>query len=204
MWPDAPVLDTLLAESRHPRILTLDFLSHCTARIARFYHYWDRARDTPDGGQRTMPRRQDIDPIEIPDLLPYLVLTEVLPEAPWLRYRLVGTRQVAIRGHDPTGLPVLGHHIGHHDPRHADGIEVLLNYRLVIERRAPVFDPVPIRGPKPNTTGSFAHAQTVEQGTLLLPLSSDGSTVDLVFCCTDIADLDIQPTERVEPHDGQR
>src|SRR3546814_21164581 len=101
-------LDDAIARSSHPRMLTLDFLGQCSPRIRRAWDYWTAKR-----GDRPMPSRRDIDPAEIPDLLPYLVLTAVLPAPPFLRYRLVGTRQVAIRGHDPTGLPASGHYLSH-------------------------------------------------------------------------------------------
>ncbi|WP_341705558.1 PAS domain-containing protein [Ferrovibrio sp.] len=173
-------LDDAIARSSHPRMLTLDFLEHCSPRIRRTWDYWNAKR-----GTRPMPARRDIDPAEIPDLLPYLVLTEVLPAAPFLRYRLVGTKQVAIRGHDPTGLPVRGHYIGHHLGNDED--EVMLNYRIVIEGRRFVYDYDATTGPERDDS-SFGNRPVREHGTLLLPLSGDGETVDMVFCCADIED----------------
>lgn len=171
-------LDDAIAASTHPRLLTLDFLNICSPRIRRFWDYWNAKR-----GARPMPSRRDIEPTEIPDLLPYIVLTEVLQEAPFLRYRLVGTKQVAVRGHDPTGEPVRGHYIGHHEGDYED--EVLLNYRIVIEGKRFVYDYRSTLGP-PRDDGSFGRQPVREIGTLLLPLSSDGSSVDMVFCCADI------------------
>ncbi|MFN4275977.1 MAG: PAS domain-containing protein [Ferrovibrio sp.] len=171
-------LDDAIAASTHPRLLTTDFLKICSPRIRRFWEYWVAKR-----GDRPMPSRRDIEPTEIPDLLPYIVLTEVLREPPYLRYRLVGTKQVAVRGHDPTGEPVRGHYIGHHLGQEED--EVLLNYRIVIERHSLVYDYNPTLGPIAET-GSFGIKPVRELGTLLLPLSSDGETVDMVFCCADI------------------
>lgn len=179
-------LDEAIARSTHSRMLTLEFLDHCSPRLRRTWNYWTEKR-----GDRPMPSRRDIDPAEIRDLLPYLVLTEVLPEAPFLRYRLVGTRQVAIRGHDPTGQPVRGNHIGHHMDSRISNIEdeVLLNYRIVTEGRRFVFSYRRVPGPDA-ASGSFGLKPVIGSGTLLLPLSNDGETVDMVFSCTDIETRD--------------
>lgn len=177
-------LETAIQASRHRRRMDLGFLEICSPRIRRCWDYWTAKR-----GDRAMPARADIDPAEIPDLLPYIVLTEVLAGPPFLRYRLVGTAQVAVRGHDPTGQPVRGHHIGHHVGGEAMADEVMLNYRIVIERRSFVYDFNSTLGPDPAAgaaRGSFGHAPVRELGTLLLPLSGDGTRVDMVFCCADI------------------
>ena len=179
-------LDDAIARSTHPRLLTLDFLAYCSPRIRRTWDYWNAKR-----GDRPMPSRRDIDPTEIPDLLPYLVLTEILPEAPFLRYRLVGTKQVAIRGHDPTGQPVRGNHIGHHMDDRVSNVEdeVMLNYRIVREGRRFVYSYRRVAGPE-SAGGSFSMKPVTGNGTLLLPLSNDGVTVDMVFSCTDIETQD--------------
>ena len=179
-------LDDAIAGSTHARLLTLEFLDRCSVRIRRTWNYWTEKR-----GRRLMPARSDIDPAEIRDLLPYLVLTEVLSVPPFLRYRLVGTKQVAIRGHDPTGQPVRGNHIGHHmDDRISDiEAEVLLNYRIVTEGRRFVYSYRRVAGPDA-ASGSFGLKPVTGSGTLLLPLSSDGETVDMIFSCTDIETRD--------------
>jgi len=53
-----------------------------------------------------LPGRQHIDPIELGDLLPFLMLVDVVPQPtgePRYRIRLVGTEAVAIQGADGTG-----------------------------------------------------------------------------------------------------
>ncbi|MFD2261740.1 PAS domain-containing protein [Lacibacterium aquatile] len=179
MWGDNfPPLEVELARSSHPRLLTPAFLDICSPRIDRCWRYWDAKRQG-----RRMPSRADIDPTEIADLLPYIVLTEVLAVPPYLIYRLVGTKQVAVRGRDPTGLPVREHYIGHHEGETGD--EVILNYRLVIERATPIYDYNPTTGPDDEDT-SFSTGPVRERGTLLLPLSNDDVSVNMVFCCADI------------------
>lgn len=59
--------------------------------------YWETKR-----GARRMPARRDIDPTELPRVLPYLQLIEAVPPDRF-RYRLVGTAIVQIFGHDYTG-----------------------------------------------------------------------------------------------------
>jgi hypothetical protein len=60
--------------------------------------YWEKKR-----GNRDMPRRRDIDPLEMPTrLLPYLQLIE-LGERGRLRFRLIGTAIVDAMGRDATG-----------------------------------------------------------------------------------------------------
>jgi hypothetical protein len=45
------------------------------SRLLRAHSYW---REKSAG--RPFPDRRDIDPVEIPDLLPFIVLWDVLPE----------------------------------------------------------------------------------------------------------------------------
>jgi len=74
------------------------------ARHARFQRLAEYlATKAPPG---RLPGRQHIDPLEIPDLLPFLMLLDVVPQAPAparYRIRLVGTEVVSIQGADHTG-----------------------------------------------------------------------------------------------------
>lgn len=176
--PANPSLDEIIRNSDRPRLLGTAFLETCTDPIRRIWEYWDSRRQG-----RAMPARRDIDPIEIPfDLLPGIVLTEVLPEAPWLRYRLLGTAQVALRGRDPTGQPVAGNYMGAH--LGVAGDDVMLNYRIVIEKKVPLYVHNPIIGALPDGS-SMRQAPMRADSTILMPLSSDGDSVDMVFCYSD-------------------
>ncbi|NIA69832.1 PAS domain-containing protein [Pelagibius litoralis] len=55
--------------------------------LVELYQYWLARCD----GRRA-PARADIDPIDIPKLLPYVTLTEVLGDGARFRYRLAGTK----------------------------------------------------------------------------------------------------------------
>lgn len=59
--------------------------------------YWREKR-----ASRSMPRRRDIDPVEMPTLLPNLQLIEIVPGGRF-RYRLIGTALVQAFGRDYTG-----------------------------------------------------------------------------------------------------
>lgn len=132
-----------------PEIITSD-------RIRRLLAYWQSCR-----GDRPMPTRADIDPADIRDLLPNVVMVDV--EQPFrIRYRLVGTRVVEFNRMDFTG-------------RYLDETRWDLHgrytraYRLVCDIKAPAFglDAWPLAG---EMTGRSEIA--------ILPLSSDGDVVD--------------------------
>jgi hypothetical protein len=61
--------------------------------------YWTRKRET-----NPMPRKRDIDPVELPrKLLPNIQIIEVVDGGARFRYRLVGTASVDAFGSDYTG-----------------------------------------------------------------------------------------------------
>jgi hypothetical protein len=66
-------------------------------RLMEGYEYWRRK-----AGGRRMPRRADIDPAEIPKLLPHIRLIDVIGPGRY-RYRLVGTEVQRFHGTNPTG-----------------------------------------------------------------------------------------------------
>src|SRR3954452_77262 len=60
--------------------------------------YWNRLRRGDP-----MPSRSDLAPHEIPHLLPYVTLVDILPTEPRFRHRLIGTSVVEYFGRDMTG-----------------------------------------------------------------------------------------------------
>jgi len=149
------------AKDIYRRSTSLDFLDRCPAPVAAFYRYWESKR-----AGRAMPSRADLDLAEMKVFLSGVVLVDVLRDPFRLVYRVVGTREVEARGYDPTGREVIEHASGT-----AHG-EVMENYRLVIEGRSFVYDEEPVEA---------ASWRIRESGTLLLPLSRDGETVDMVI-----------------------
>lgn len=148
--------------AQYRRTVDLEFLERCSPEIRELYQYWDSKRRG-----RLMPARTDIDPVEIPRLLAGIILIDVSHDPVRLRYRLVGTREVEARGSDPTGLDVAQHAFG------SDRDEVLKSYMMVVERRCPVYDEEPAETQNPILR---------EAGMLMTPLSTDGETVDMIFC----------------------
>ncbi len=73
-----------VAKSKSERVLALDT--------------WWREK----AGGRIVPDRADLDPAEIPHLLPYLLISEIVHPFR-IRYRLLGTEVVQITGMDFTG-----------------------------------------------------------------------------------------------------
>jgi hypothetical protein len=63
--------------------------------------YWNSRR----GGHK-MPAASDIDTLEIPDLLPYLSLIDIIETPRRFRYRVIGTGVVDYVGRDLTGCIV--------------------------------------------------------------------------------------------------
>ena len=128
------------------------------------YAYW-RSK-LKDGA---LPARADIDPAEIPRLLPNIILLDVQREPDWdFRYRLIGTRVVEHLFRDYTGMWFS--EIDHQRPPST----LWSNCRQVAESAAPMLANTEYIGPHQG----FRRAEDV-----LLPLADDGRTVDtlLVF-----------------------
>lgn len=111
-----------------------------------------------------MPARADLDPTEIPDLLPWVILVDVLPGD--FRYRLVGTEVRRIAHADYTGALFSAL------PGKGPGSVVWSNCEEVVRRCAPFSRSPPYVGPVPY----FRDCEN-----LLLPLSADGATVNMIF-----------------------
>jgi hypothetical protein len=150
----------------------LEFPSTCRPETVALYEYWRRKC-----GNRPMPSRKDLDPAEIPPrLLPCISIVDVVPDERRYVYRLVGTADVQVRGHDPTGKSVGEGFFG---PSLEDALSC---YDRVVATKAPVLDPVPFTA----TNGRYATEET-----MFLPLSDDGITVNKVmvfFAFVDVLD----------------
>ena len=70
-------------------------------RLARLYRYWWEKR-----GNRPAPHRADLNPAEIPELLPIVHLIDVAWDPLSFRHRLVGTELVERFERDVTGKTV--------------------------------------------------------------------------------------------------
>jgi hypothetical protein len=141
-----------------------DFLAGCHERVRAIYRYWDSKRNG-----RLMPRRADLDPLDIPRFLPDICLVDVVPDARRYVYRLIGTNEAAMRGRDPTGLPVGEGFFG------TSKESVFLNYDGVTRTRAPRLD----RDPSITSDHRF-----IQHESIFLPLSEDGERVTMILVFT--------------------
>lgn len=68
--------------------------------VYHFFYAWEAMR-----AQRSVPPRAAFDPVQVPELLPYIAILDWQRETEGLayRYRLVGTEVVTMLGQDPTG-----------------------------------------------------------------------------------------------------
>jgi len=157
-------MPTLLPDQDRPEALT-----GAPVDLLEMYAYWQRKR-----ADRSMPTRADIDPAEISRLLPGILLVDVVHRAGTptdFIYRLVGTREVEMRGHDPTGKRVVDAFYG----KSAD--EVTACYRQVAEHARPYLDDdcFHLPGQEWSPTAS-----------IYLPLSQDGRLVTMVVVYSSI------------------
>ena len=123
--------------------------------------YWDGKRRG-----RRMPARRDIEPTEILDLLPFVVLIDVERGPLDFRYRLVGTAVAARFGHDRTGerFSALS--------RRDEGSEVWKTALRIVEEKRPIVSHVPY-------VGFNRWVQNYRD--ISMPLSEDDDAVNMIF-----------------------
>ena len=142
--------------------MNMEFPETCHPDTITMYKYWQEKC-----GDRTMPARSDIDPVEMPRrLLPGICIVDVVTDERRYVYRLVGTGDAEVRGNDPTGKSVLEGFFG---PSAEDALSC---YDKVVKSRAPFLDAAPFTAP----SGKY-----VNEETLFLPLSDDGMTVNKIL-----------------------
>ena len=129
----------------------------------QIYAYWQHKR-----GSRRLPSRADIDPTEIPRLLPNLLISEFVPGDPtgrW-RYRLAGTAVAAAFGRNPTG-------------RYIDEL-TKGDYRAFIEQ---IHGTVREEQRALFCASEYVGARDLHMSAkrLLLPLTTDGQQVDQII-----------------------
>jgi hypothetical protein len=145
--------------------------------LARVRAYWEAKR-----GDRVAPRRADIDPIDLKDVLPRVMLADVVARPAPLtetadrdpgaademldfRYRLAGTAISSVHGDDATGK----------GPRDftpaAYGALIHAHYCAAVRRRAPLLHLIVLD----TCERSRSYAR------IILPLSERGSTVDMLM-----------------------
>jgi hypothetical protein len=134
-----------------------------------------------------MPARCDINPADIPALLPYLMIAGKINGQ--FRWRLVGTAAVRAIGRDPTGS-IVGSYYG--TPETAAAARAI--HERVFTTARPVF-----------ATGELKSGAVTNMSLLTLPLSDDGTNVNLavstLIACFNLRVTDSTGWVRVKVHD---
>ena len=136
--------------------------------IKQLHDYWSLCR-----GNRTMPRRADIDPADIPHLLSRVLLVDI-ERAPFrVRYRVVGTDAAEWQGRDFTGNYL-------DEVRFNRPDEILALYRRAVEEKVAIFR---------SSTWPAPNGVTRAVETAILPLSEDGVHVTQCLAIEDFEDF---------------
>lgn len=130
------------------------------AAFLEFYEYW-RGRSA----DKAAPARADIDPLDIPQLLANVFLIDVVAGNPRrFRFRLVGTRITELEGE------MTNRFLDEFVPG-AAGTAMARHYEDASQGR------IYVR----HETLHWRQREYVNYEVLLLPLSSDGQTIDMLF-----------------------
>ena len=131
-------------------------------RLRHLLAYWEDKRQA-----RTMPRRADIDPMELgKKLLPFIALTDVVDGGKRFRFRLCGTGLASL-----AGLDLTGRYIDELNPNRAYADYISDLYRRAVDRKRPVYSET-----------EYAAARTAPARRtmrLICPLSDDDESVDI-------------------------
>jgi hypothetical protein len=133
-------------------------------QVRRLHEIWAGWR-----GTRRLPARGDIAPEELRDLLPFLAIFAVAPDAADCRYELAGTIIEMVQGRPLKGLTIRDT-IGAGAPYAVAGIAAI--YAQVIASGLPSIS----RG-----SMSYQDRGYIEFDRLLLPLSADDTAVDHIL-----------------------
>jgi len=132
-------------------------------RLQGAYDYWRRI-----AAGRAMPSRRDLDPVDIPRLLPHVMLVEVHGPGRY-RYRLIGTANAQEHGLNATGRFLDEVLKGPQYRAHVLGL-----YDECVRERRPVYSESLFLADK---GGAIERHTKV----LFMPLSEDGTAVNQVF-----------------------
>lgn len=134
-------------------------------RLRRFYSYWDGRR-----GRRAMPARRDFDPVDIPWMLGFVTLHEVLPGGDFL-FRVDATNTASMFGIDMTGRTLAEYPV--------------VSVREMIRRALTIVAETgrPLRS---DLDYDSAHSHWRYER-LILPLSDDGERPNMLFSAIDVA-----------------
>jgi hypothetical protein len=155
----------MIAEENDPeRRLLPEFdktLAYRSDKLRQLHDYW---RSKLKG--REIPSRADIEPTEIPKLLPYTALIDVESNPRRFRWRLVGTHITGAMGYDYTGF--------YFDEKYSGPalIDLMAVYERVLQSKEPI---------RHFGRPTFADKHYAKYESTHLPLSRDGPSVDIIM-----------------------
>jgi len=132
-------------------------------RLRQAHDYW-RCK----AAGRAMPGRADIDPTEIPKLLPDVMLVDVVPQGRY-RYRLIGTENTLAQGMNATGR-----YLDEVLPGPEYKAHVIVLYDECVGSRRALYSECLFMAPA-------RRAPERHTKVLFMPLAGDGETVNMVF-----------------------
>jgi hypothetical protein len=132
-------------------------------RLEQAYEYWRRK-----AAGRQLPRRRDIDPVEIPKLLADVMLVDVEPDGRY-RYRLIGTENTQAHG-----MKATGRYLDEVLPGREYRNHVLALYDEAVQKKQALYSECLFLSPE--RLAPERHTKV-----LFMPLSEDGETVNMVF-----------------------
>jgi len=138
--------------------LRLDQSKIKSERILRALTYWEAKK-----GKRWVPDRADFDPVDIADIMPHVVMWDVLPQG--YRCRLAGTKMVEIHGREMTGIDMGDFH-GFYNPA------MQLEYDGVVETGIPHYV---------ERTLFWMERDYRNYARILLPFTNGGSAVKIIM-----------------------
>lgn len=130
-------------------------------KLRRFYDYWREKR-----GERRMPARRDIDPLDFPYMLGNLMLFDVLADPQRFRVRLHGANVAARMQYDMTGKLL------DEVPRPEWRAYIIERCRGLAEAGEPLL----------LSNDLWLDGRTSHYEALWLPLSDDGVRVTMLVC----------------------
>lgn len=132
------------------------------APLKKLYAYWLAKK-----GSRLAPARSDIQPAEMKPFLRHVFMLDVLGSPPRFKFRLAGTEIVNRFGEEVTGRFL--------DEIDLDDVttDILLEYEKAVREAQPVYG----RWRYIKRSGQYLNYER-----LILPLSSDGITIDMLIC----------------------
>ncbi|HEX6442547.1 MAG TPA: PAS domain-containing protein [Stellaceae bacterium] len=130
--------------------------------LQRLFDYWDSKR-----GARKMPSRADLDPLDLAFIIGNVILIDVIAGSPpGFRIRLHGTNLTERVGYELTGKML-------DELPQAEFRELA---RLSFSKVAAIGEPLHALNDR------LLDGQTRRYETIILPMSSDGSRVDMLLC----------------------